>query len=160
MQAKLTRKQIQESKVAAALIQAVFDSIQNHEWPDNPLFPIGVVEQRMKDFAMANSIFLASDMVYMDYKQIAHATRQFKKQKGISVNIDQLKNFPLGRYRMDMFYDKDSKKFVYTDYVAKYIISPARELKLRGEKIIKVAFVTAVNNIKPMEFTMKKYIKI
>lgn len=60
---------------------------------------------------------------------------------------------------MDLYFDRDNKNFVYTDYKAKFIISPAREIKLRNTKIIRVAFVTAVNNIKPVEFTMKKYKK-
>lgn len=156
----MTIKQEKEARVAADLIQAVWESIQNHVWPDNPFFPIGNVEKRMIDFAKTESIFLASEIVYMDYKQIAHATRRFKKQKGIAVDINRLKEFPISRYKMDLFYDRDSKNFVYTDYKAKYIISPARELKLRNNKVLKVAFVTAVDNIKPLEFTMKKYKKI
>lgn len=77
----MTKKQEKEAAIAAMLIESVWSSIQCHKWPDPPFFPIGNVEKRMMDFAKSNAVSLASDVIYMDYKQIAHATRRFKKEK-------------------------------------------------------------------------------
>lgn len=156
---ELTGEQIKESKVAAEFIKAIFDSISTKTKVKGLMvFSIGEVEQRMKNFAKANGVRLASDKIYMSYRRIAHAGRKSKKADNKAVSETQLMQFPLKRFSMDLYYD--GAAFVYTDYKTKYIISPAYELSFADGKVEKVAFVTASANVDRTEFKINKYKKI
>ena len=159
MKRELTGEQIKESKVAAEFIKAIFDSISTKTKVKGLMvFSIGEVEQRMKTFAKANGVRLASDKIYMSYRRIAHACRNSKKSDGKAVSENQLMQFPLKRFSMDLYYD--GRVFVYTDYETKYIINPTYELKFADGKQIKVAFVTASKSAGKREFGLDRYKKI
>lgn len=156
---RLTIAQKQKAITAAQFIKAILESVKNRTRVLGPMvFSIGDVEQRMKDFALANGVSLASHDVYMSYSRIAHACRNSKKSDGKAVSENQLMQFPLKRFSMDLYYD--GRAFVYTDYETKYIINPTYELKFADGKQIKVAFVTASKSAGKREFGLDRYKKI
>ena len=123
-------------------------------------FKIGGVEKRMSDYARENGIELGSKDVYMSSSAIAHATRDSKREKGLSVSDEDLVAFPSKRRKMDLYYDARSGNFTYTDGNTKYVVHPNYEMKVSREKVKVVNFVTASRIESPQEFIMKKYKKI
>lgn len=61
---------------------------------------------------------------------------------------------------MDLYFDKDDGKFVYTNGVAKFIISPNYQIKLNRNKIRVINFITATRISDDSEFNLVKYQKI
>ena len=65
-------------------------------------FTVGDVESRMKSFADANGIELASDQLSMSPKQIQHALRDTKADVGKTITEDEMKSFPSRMSSMDL----------------------------------------------------------
>ena len=147
-------------KTASQKIADVIADIDRDGFSRASPFAIGRVEKRMKEFAEREGITLASDSIYMRPHDIAHALRDDKKAKGISVSSDELKEFPRKKSRMDLYFDKDDGKFVYTNGVAKFIISPNYQIKLNRNKIRVINFITATRISDDSEFNLVKYQKI
>lgn len=78
-----------------------------------------------------------------------------KRKKGLTINESDLVAFPERRRAMDLFYDGKS----FTDYKAKYIVSPSYEIKISRKRTRKVAFVTA-GKTDGTEFKLERYVKI
>ena len=123
-------------------------------------FKIGSVEKRMSDFAGLNGIKLGSKDVYMSSSAIAHATRDSKQAKGLTVSDADLASFPSKRKKMSLYFDTRTGNFTYTDGKTKYIVHPNYEIKMLGGKRKLVNFITASRLNSPQEFIMKKYKKI
>lgn len=119
---------------------------------------IGRTEKRMKDFAAANGIELASGHLYMGPKSISHAMRTSKIKRGGNVSDQDLIAFVKDCRKMDLFWDGEA--FVYTDYKNKFIIHPNYALKIDREKVRKVVFVTSEKVRHPEEFKLPKYKKV
>lgn len=123
-------------------------------------FKIGSVEKRMSDFAKSNGIELGSRDVYMSSSAIAHATRDSKRAKGLSVSDEDLTAFPGRRRKMDLYHDTRTGNFTYTDGKTKYVVHPNYEIKMPGGKRKLVNFITASKVIDKYEFRMEEYKKI
>ena len=59
---------------------------------------------------------------------------------------------------MDLYYDGEC--FIYTNGRSKFIIHPNHEIKICRGKVKVVNFITATKVKDPVEFTIKKYVKI
>lgn len=122
-------------------------------------FKIGGVEKRMSDFAAKNGIELGSKDIYMSSSAIAHATRESKQAKKLSVSDKDLKMFPIKRRKMDLYYDSITKNFTYTDNNTKYILHPNYKIKMPNGRNRLVNFITA-SKTDGKEFNQKNYEKI
>ena len=99
-----------ESQIAAILAdirQKGFSSVRP--------FVVGMVEERMMQFAEVNGIPLGSNELYMSAKQLQHCMRASKSAKGLVVADTDLIGFPQNRFKMDLYYDGEC--FIYTDGV-------------------------------------------
>ena len=72
-------------KSIESLIAAVLSDIRQKGFSFLQPFSIGKVEERMKLFAQANAVILASDELYMSAKQLQHCMRASKATKGLVV---------------------------------------------------------------------------
>lgn len=120
-------------------------------------FAVADVENRMKTYAEANGIELASDKLAMSPKQIQHALRDTKADAGKTITEAEMKSFPPRISSMDLYYDSEKKNFVYTDGKGKYIIHPNYSVKKNGKH---VNFITASRITSTAEFSQRKYKKI
>lgn len=136
-------------------ISDIITDIRRDGFSKETPFSIGYIEQRMLSYANANNIDLSSRVIYMSQKSIAHAMRDSKAKKGLTINESDLVAFPERRRAMDLFYDGKS----FTDYKAKYIVSPSYEIKISRKRTRKVAFVTA-GKTDGTEFKLERYVKI
>jgi len=132
---------------AAAKIRAVLADIKSRGYSTSKPFSIGGVERIMKDYANSNGINIADGDLYMSPTQIAHAIRDSKKRDGVAVSQSDLENFPIMRYKMNLYYDDtvrlEDRVFIYTDFKNKFVIHPFREIKIDRTKTRVVNFVTA-----------------
>lgn len=145
------------SETPSQKIARVIDDIRRDGYSKVTPFAIGEIESRMSSYAESNRIELPSKSIYMSHHSIAHALRDSKAAKGLTVDDADLITFPSRRRTMDLYYD--GKVFVYTDYKTKYVVNPSYELRIDRSKKRKVAFVTA-GKTDGTEFKMGKYIKI
>lgn len=142
--------ELQIAEILSDIHQKGYSSVQ-------PLC-IGMVEERMRLFAQANSVTLASDGLYMSAKQLQHCMRASKNAKGLVVDDADLIGFPQNRFQMDLNYDGEC--FIYTDGVSKFIVHPNYKMKICRELVVQVNFITATRIKDPAEFTLPKYRKI
>ena len=140
------------------LISAVLNDIRQKGFSSVQPFSIGKVEERMMQFAQANSVILASDELYMSAKQLQHCMRASKDAKGLVVDDADLIGFPQNRFHMDLYYDGEC--FIYTDGQSKFIIHPNYKMKISREVVKQVNFITATRRTDKKEFNGKRYIKI
>jgi len=70
----------------------------------------------------------------MSVSAIAHATRDNKKTKGLTISDADLASFPSKRKKMDLYYDSRTGNFTYTDWKSKYIVHPNYSIKLANRK--------------------------
>ena len=140
-------------------IMMVLSDIRRQGFSRISPFKIGSVEKRMSDFAGLNGIKLGSKDVYMSSSAIAHATRDSKQAKGLTVSDADLASFPSKRKNMDLYYDTDVKTFLYVGAGNKYAIHPNYEIKLAGGKKKIVNFVTAQKLSDKEMFNGKRYKK-
>ena len=147
-----------EYKTIEEIIATVLDDIIQKGFSSMPPFSIGLVENRMSEFAAVNGIILASDELYMSSKQLQHCMRASKSVKGLVVDPVELIAFPQSRFRMDLYYDGEC--FIYTDGQSKFIVHPNYKMKVWREHVKLVNFITATRVKDPMEFTLPKYKKI
>ena len=145
-------------KSIESLIAAVLSDIRQKGFSFMQPFSIGKVEERMKLFAQANTVILASDELYMSAKQLQHCMRASKATKGLVVDDADLIGFPQNRFQMDLYYDGEC--FIYTDGQSKFIVHPNYKMKISRELVVNVNFITATRVKDPAEFTLPKYKKI
>lgn len=148
------------SERAKENIMAVLSDIKAQGFSQMSPFKIGSVEKRMSDFAKLNGIELGSKDIYMSSSAIAHATRDSKKTKGLTVSDTDLASFPSKRKKMDLYYDSRTGNFTYTDGKSKYVVHPNYEIKMPKRKRKLVNFITASKINSKQEFFMSKYQKI
>lgn len=120
-------------------------------------FTIGDVEDRMKKYADANNIELASDKLSMSPRQIQHALRDTKSEAGKTVTDHELITMPSRIPSMQLYHDSQKNNFVYTDGKAKYVIHPNYAVKKNGRH---VNFITASRITSSQEFSKRNYTKI
>ena len=157
---KVTLKSIMETLdnwVELKIIEVLSDIRQKGYSSVQP-FSIGKVEERMKLFAQANTVTLASDELYMSAKQLQHSMRASKGAKGLVVDDADLIGFPKNRFQMDIYYDGEC--FIYTDGTSKFIVHPNYQMKVSREVVKLVNFITATKRTDKKEFNGKRYIKI
>ncbi len=142
---------------AGEKIRSVLEDIRKQGFSRAKPFSVGKVEKRMERFAERNGITLAKGGLYMTPSALAHATRDSKKAKGITVSAKSLQLFPSNRRNMKLFYDMESKTFIYTDGKAKYVIHPNYSMKINRKYKEKVNFITASRLSDVNEFNMQKY---
>ena len=147
------------SERAKEKIMTVLSDIRRQGFSRISPFKIGNVEKRMSNFAERNNIELGSRDVYMSPSAIAHATRDSKQEKGITVPGSDLAGFPSNRHKMSLYYDSTTKNFTYTDGKTKYIIHPNYRLTLPNGKKKVVNFITA-SKTDGKEFNQRNYTKI
>ena len=140
----------QISSVLSDIHQKGFSSVQP--------FSIGMVEERMAQFAQAHAVTLACNELYMSAKQLQHCMRASKGAKGLVVDDADLIGFPQNRFQMDLYYDGEC--FIYTDGASKFIVHPNYKMKISREIVAQVNFITATRVKDPAEFTLPKYQKI
>ena len=142
-----------ESQIAAILAdirQKGFSSVRP--------FVVGIVEERMMQFAEVNGIPLGSNELYMSAKQLQHCMRASKSAKGLVVADTDLIGFPQNRFKMDLYYDGEC--FIYTDGESKFIVHPNYQMKISREVVKLVNFITATKRTDKKEFNGKRYVKI
>ena len=140
------------------LIAIVLTDIRVKGFSTQQPFEIGEIEERMKLFAQAHDISLGCNSLYMSSKQLQHSMRLSKSQKDLVVEEQELIGFPRLRFSMDLYYDGEC--FIYTNGRSKFIIHPNHEIKICRGKVKVVNFITATKVKDPVEFTIKKYVKI
>lgn len=146
---------------AESKIRQVYSDFENKRYSDTQPFSVGHVERRMRDFANVNGIEIAKGDLYFTAKQLGHARRDSKVADGLAVNVNDIAKFPSNRRKMDLYFDKRDRIFVYTDYVNKFIVHPNYKVKIRRNKTKKVNFVTATKMTNASEFgDSQKYVKI
>lgn len=148
------------SAQAKEKILSVFSDIKQQGFSRISPFKIGSVEKRMKEFARQNGIELGSKDLYMSSAAIAHATRDSKKAKGLTVSEMDLASFPSKRKKMDLYYDSRTGNFTYANGRVKYIVHPNYSIKMPGGKQKLVNFITASKIEDKREFGMGVYKKI
>lgn len=139
-------------------ISAILADIRQNGYSTLPPFSIGLVEERMVQFAQNNHVVLGSNEIYMSGKQLQHCMRASKRAKGLVVPDRELINFPKNRFQMDLFFDGEC--FIYTNEVAKFIVHPNYKMKVSREIVKMVNFVTATRRTDKNEFNGKRYVKI
>ena len=139
-------------------IAAILNDIRQMGYSSVQPFSIGKVEERMMQFAQANTITLASDELYISTKQLQHCMRASKASKGLVVADTDLIGFPQNRFQMDLYYDGEC--FIYTDGQSKFIVRPNYKMKISRELVELVNFITATRVKDPAEFMLPKYRKI
>lgn len=155
---KKRRKSIRE--IASENISSILGDINRDGFSRNQTpFSIGRIEQRMKDYAIANNIELGGQDVYMSAESIAHTFRKSKVDGGRSIEQDSLASFPLRRNSMRLYHEKEDNSFVYFDGANKYVLRPNYETKKLDGKPKVVWFVTASKS-DGQEFNMTKYTEI
>lgn len=110
-----------------------------------PPFSIGKVVKRMEEYASKHGIDLP-DEIYMTAHgshSIAHAMRDEKANAGKTVDPLDLAKFARHRVNMDLYYDHKTKNFIYSDGRNKFILHPNETIKISGQKVKKVGFLTA-----------------
>ena len=145
-------------KSTETLIVAVLSDIRQKGFSTIQPFSIGLVEERMMQFAAINGIQLASNELYMSAKQLQHCMRASKNAKGLVVADSELIGFPKNRFAMDLYYDGEC--FIYTDGLSKYIVHPNYKVKVSREIVKLVNFITATRRTDKYEFNGKRYVKI
>ncbi len=145
-------------KSAETLIVAVLSDIRQKGFSAIQPFCIGLVEERMIQFAAINGIQLAGDELYMSAKQLQHCMRASKNAKGLVVDDSELIGFPKNRFAMDLYYDGEC--FIYTDGLSKFIVHPNYKVKVSREVVKLVNFITATRRTDKYEFNGKRYVKI
>ena len=145
---------------AGEKIRAVLEDIRRQGFSRAKPFTVGKVEKRMERFAESNGITLAKGGLYMTSSALAHATRDSKKAKGLTVSGSELASFPKRRRGMRLYYDHDVKTFLYVDGSNKYAVHPNYEVKMPNGKKKVVNFITAQKLSKDERFNGKRYEKI
>ena len=147
-------------KTASQKIADVIADIDRYGFSRASPFAIGKIEKRMKEFAEREGITLASESIFIRPHDIAHALRDDKKVKGISVSAKDLADLPTKRRKMELYFDKKERNFVYTNKSSKFIIHPNYKIKNKRKKMSVVNFITASKVTDAKEFNMTKYKKI
>ena len=147
-----------ENVTIETLIASVLSDIRLKGFSAIQPFVVGMVEERMKQFAQVNGILLGSDELYMSAKQLQHCLRASKGAKGLAVDDADLISFPQKRLQMDLYYDGDC--FIYTDGQSKFIVHPNYQMKVSREVVKLVNFISATRRTDKKEFNGKRYIKI
>lgn len=141
-------------------IMMVLSDIRRQGFSRISPFKIGSVEKRMSDFAGLNGIKLGSKDVYMSSSAIAHATRDSKQAKGLTVSDADLASFPSKRKKMSLYFDTRTGNFTYTDGKTKYAIHPNYSIKLSNGRSKVVNFVTAQKLDKYESFSGNRFKKL
>lgn len=94
----------------------------------------------------------------MGPRSVAHALRDNKRAKELSVSDNVLVDFVKTRRKMDLYWDGEG--FVYTDYQSKFIIHPNYSIKVYGHRERKVNFITAGKVTNADDFNLPKYKKV
>lgn len=149
---------IYKVSASARKIRNIYNDIQLNGHTRAQTFTVGRVEGRMKDFAAQRNTTLAGKSIYMSAKSIAHTFRQSKRRDQKTVSIDDLAKFPLGKSKMDLFWD--GEVFVYTDYKSKFIVHPNYKMKIGRNKGRRVNYITATKVTDSNEFSLSKYTKV
>lgn len=123
-------------------ILGVISDIQNHGYSRQQPFSIGRTEGRMQKYAEKNGIDVGSEL-YMSSSQIAHALRDSKDAKGLTVEPSDLVKFAKSHSKIDLYYDKSAKTFLYTDGKNKYIVHPKKTVKVNRRGKTVANFITA-----------------
>ncbi len=145
---------------AGEKIRSVLEDIRKQGFSRAKPFSVGKVEKRMERFAERNGITLAKGGLYMTPSALAHATRDSKKAKGLTVSNNELESFPKRRRGMKLFYDTTTGNFTYMDGKAKYIVHPNYSVKMDDGKKKIINFITASKIANTQEFIMDKYKEI
>lgn len=122
---------------------------------------MGKVDRDVLRFAENNGITIGSKYDFMDGQHILHTQRSLHKNNNLYVGDETLKNFPKMRYKMDVYYDTEKRRFVYTDKNNKFVISPYQKSKKHKKHGNVSLYITGVKLKEGnTEFSMGKYIKI
>ena len=149
-----------ESSRAADKIRRVLYDIRQYGYSRLRPFSVGRVESRMRNFANVNGIEIAKGNLYMSPSAVSHAMRDSKKSKGLSVHESDLIGFPSNRKKMDLYYDRMNRNFIYADSQSKYVIHPNYEMKTKGGKVKRVNFITAQKLNKNEVFDKVRFKKV
>ena len=140
-------------------IQNVLHDLHTKSYSEQPPMRIANAERRMLDYAHANNIEISDAGLYLTSSAIAHAIRDTKQEKGITVPEKDLVSFPQNYKRMDLYYDTKKETFVYTNNTVKFIVHPNYRIKIKRNKTKVVNFITA-SKTEGKEFKQKNYRKI
>lgn len=140
-------------------IQAVLDDMEKKGFSKLGVKRIGNTEDRLMKYAVKNNIEVSQKGLYITAHSIMHAMRDEKMTKGIAVKKEDLISFPRKLKYMDLYYDDRKQNFVYTDYHAKFIVSPNYRLSISRTKVEVVNFVTASRTNRD-EFNQRNFHKI
>lgn len=141
-------------------IQYVLSEISRYGFCKVEPFVIGTVEPEIITFCEKTGLHLGSHELYFTTQALSHALRTEKQVKGLSVEPQDLINFPETKKNMAIYYDSELRTFVYTDDKNKFIIHPNYNIKLSGKKKVVSNFITA-QRLHPQEcFHEKKYLPI
>lgn len=153
-------------------IKSIIDEVLKKDFTTrDQAFAIGDIDPRILAFAKLEGLPLESGdeysgKMYFSGKELNHAYRKEKREKGICANTYVTALFPMKFKSMDLYWDGEA--FIYTDYRNKYILKPNYELtfKMKGEngkikKKTRIINLTSASKVtQTNEFDLKKYRKL
>lgn len=108
---------------------------------------IGTVPVQMKDYALNNNIDLFDETIILLDKQIAHALRADKIERGQAITNEQMIGIRENMEKADIYFDRSKNNFVFVcreeGQMFKYIIQPNYKTKTNGKKVVGNFFITA-----------------
>lgn len=144
----------------ATQIQDAFAELEEKGFITCPPIFIGVIEDEIIQFGTTINEIIECNLLYFTGDAIRHSQRQSKVDAGICVPKEKYIDFPETKKTMSIFYDFETHRYTYTDFVNKFIVQPNVKIKLEQEKVLVVSLVTASKVRDASEFGMKKYLKI
>lgn len=128
---------------ASKKIKNVFEMARTRNYKRVFPFSVGQIEWQIKNHARRNGIELGSNHLYMTMKQILHSRRPSKIRDGVAVDEDKIVSFPSDKFKMDIYFDKMEKTYIYTDGTNKFYVLPNYELKFGRGKRKLVNYITS-----------------
>lgn len=123
---------------------------------------VGQADRSIRSHAESIGKPLQSDEMYFTGGAISHVMRGTKREAGIGVEERDIISFPGTKDRMEIYYDKNTGNYTYTDRKNKFVVQPNKRIKLGSgrEKVVSLVTASKMREDGYTEFRMGKYTKI
>lgn len=119
-----------EPRKVKATIKLALDEYRNGRTGTVQPIRVSQIERAMRRFAKSNNIKLESGGLFIDPRKIVHAVRDKHTKQGISLSDGEIIGFARNKAKMELWYEKDGKLFIYYDrrMGAKYVVRPRQRI--------------------------------
>ena len=123
---------------------------------------VGKADRTIREHANSIGTPLVNDKMYFRGNAIRHAIRSSKEEAGICVSDEDFIAFPTAKSRMEIYYDKSTRNYTYTDKLNKFVVKPNQRIKIATsrEKVVSLVTASRLRENGYTEFKMGKYIRI